>query len=169
MSTTRNFAAAIAVLILSTDALGQGAEPAVQMAAQQPIIAGDLTIIQAWSRATPPAAATGAGYLTITNIGAVDDRLLGITSSAAELAALHQMIMNDERMMMQPLEDGLIIAAGATIVLDPGGFHVMFFGIGDGFIERTLISASLTFAIAGTVEISLIVYPIGSPGPTNSP
>ncbi len=133
-----------------------------------PTVVDDLTITQPWARATPPAAVTGAGYLTITNNGTADDILLSVTSDFAEVNEVHEMTMADDRMVMRPLEDGLVIPAGETVVLRPGGFHLMFVQLVDGLVEGTEVPVTLTFETTGTVEINLVVYPIGSDGPAGA-
>ncbi len=56
-------------------------EPAAATAPAGPVIAvGDLEITGAFSRATLPNAPVGAGYLTITNKGTSDDRLVSASS-----------------------------------------------------------------------------------------
>jgi len=161
-------AAALSISVLAAPGLAQAPDPAALMMTQEPTVIGDLTIMQAWARATPPGAPTAAGYLTITNNGTAGERLLGVSSAIFGTAEIHEMIMADNRMMMRPLEDGLTIAAGETVVLQPGGFHLMFMGIGDGLAEGTTVEVTLIFASAGEVIVTLVVYPIGSPGPAGA-
>ena len=155
-----------AVISFAPSAIAQDDTPIGPLAVSEPVVAGMLTITQAWTRATPPGAATGAGYLTIANSGGTSDRLLSVASPAAGLGEIHEMTMVDDRMMMRPVPDGLVIPAGETVVLEPGGLHFMFAELGAGFVEGSVVTVSLTFDIAGVVEIDLIVYPIGSGGPT---
>ena len=85
-----------------------------------------LMISDAWSRVTTPTAKVGGGYLTIANHGMRDDRLIAVRSDHAGKAEVHTMTMNNDVMIMRPLDDGLVIAAGATVKLAPGGAHLMF-------------------------------------------
>ena len=160
--------AAAALAVAMPLAVAQEPAPMDAMAMQEPIVIGDLTITQAWARATPPGAVTGAGYLTITNNGAADDRLVSVTSSVAAVNEVHEMAMEGDRMMMRPLEEGLVIPASETVVLQPGGFHLMFVQLVDGFVEGTTVPVTLTFETAGAIEIMLVVYPIGSEGPVGA-
>ena len=158
-------AAALMTTLLAAPALSQQADPAALMAEQEPIMVGAVAITSAWARATPPGAPTAAGYLTITNTGDTDETLISATTAVAGMTEIHQMTMADDRMMMRPLGDGLVIAAGETIVLEPGGYHLMFMNMGDALVEGTTVEVTLTFAAAGAVTVTLIVYPIGSDGP----
>ena len=154
-----------ATLSLAPSANAQGEPPMGEMPVGEPIVVGLLTITHSWSRATPPGAATGAGYLTISNAGVTSDRLLSVASPLAEIGEVHEMRMVADRMTMRPLEDGLVVPAGGTVVLQPGGFHLMFVQVGAGFVEGSVVPVTLTFETAGVVEIGLVVYPIGSGGP----
>jgi copper(I)-binding protein len=68
----------------------------------------------------------GAGYLTITNKGAVPDRLIGGSTDAARAVEVHEMNLSDGVMTMRPLRDGLVIEPGKSVTLAPVGFHSMF-------------------------------------------
>jgi copper(I)-binding protein len=41
----------------------------------------------------------------------------------------------------------------------------MFVNLTGGLVAGTTIPVTLTFEVAGTVELSLVVFPVGSPGP----
>jgi copper(I)-binding protein len=156
----------VVTLSFTPTAIAQDTPPMGAMPVGEQIVAGLLTINQAWSRATPPGAATGAGYLTISNSGVTDDRLLSVASAEAAIGEIHDMTMVADRMTMRPVADGVVIPAGGTVVLQPGGLHLMFVQVGAGFVEGSVVAVTLTFEIAGVVEIGLVVYPIGSDGPT---
>ncbi len=154
---------------LAVSAAAQGADPAMMMAMQEPVTIGDLTITQAWARATPPAAMAGAGYLTITNDSAADDRLVAIQTDVATNPQIHEMAMDSGNMTMRELPDGLVIPAGESVTLQPGGFHLMLMGLDEtGLVQGTIIKVTLVFEIAGSVDVDLVVYPIGSEGPAGA-
>ena len=52
--------------------------------------AGDLVVENAWSRATVGMGGTGVIYMTIKNKGALGDRLVGVSSSVARVAEVHE-------------------------------------------------------------------------------
>ena len=60
---------------------------------------GGIEIKDAWARATPGGAQTGAAYLTL--LSPTGDRLTGVTSPAAEKAELHQMTNDGGIMKME--------------------------------------------------------------------
>ena len=55
---------------------------------------------------------------------------------------------------------GLVIPAGETVNLKPGGYHVMFMDITGPLAEGETIKVRLTFEIAGEVDIYM---PVGAP------
>jgi periplasmic copper chaperone A len=126
-----------------------------------PAAADDITVRQAWSRATPKAAKVAGGYLSIENRGVQPDRLLSASSGAAAKVEIHQMSMQDGIMTMRPRDDGLAIAPDATVTLEPGGDHIMFIGLIAPFEEGQRVPVSLNFERAGKIET---IFEIGSVG-----
>jgi copper(I)-binding protein len=124
------------------------------------VTAGDLELSGAFTRATLPNAPVGGGYLTITNKGTSDDRLVSVSTPVAGTSQIHQMKMDGDVMKMNALPDGLVIPAGGTVRLEPGGYHLMFMDLQEPLVEGQSLSVTLTFEKAGTVELQL---PIGSP------
>lgn len=120
---------------------------------------GPINISQPFTRATLPNAPVGGGFLTIENTGTEPDRLVSATSPASDVVQIHEMAMEGDVMKMRQLPDGLEIPAGETVVLAPGGFHLMFMGLKQAFVEGEAIEVTLVFEKAGTVEVSL---PVGA-------
>ncbi len=120
---------------------------------------GPINISQPFTRATLPNAPVGGGFLTIENTGTEPDRLVSATSPASDVVQIHEMAMEGNVMKMRQLADGLEIPAGETVVLAPGGFHLMFMGLKQAFVEGETIEVTLVFEKAGTVEVSL---PVGA-------
>lgn len=124
-----------------------------QAAAQQP---GRLTIEAAWAAPTPAGVDVSAGYLSIANHSAANDRLLSATSPRAERVEIHEMTMDGGVMRMRPL-NGLAAPAGETVALGPGGTHLMFYGVTRPFTEGETIPVQLTFETAGVIDANLRV------------
>jgi len=121
---------------------------------------GSLTLKDPYSRATPKGAKVGAGYLEIRNDGDVADRLVSVACDCAEISEVHQMTMTDGVMRMRALTDGLEIPAGETVVLKPGGYHLMFIHLKGPFEADAMVKATLTFEHAGPVEAEFKVEPL---------
>jgi len=124
--------------------------------------AGDLTISQTWTRATPPKAKAGGGFVEIVNAGSEDDRLVAASSDVAAKVELHEMAVIDGVMKMREMEGGIDIPAGETVALKPGGLHIMFMGLNQPIEEGTKVPVVLTFEKAGEVAVELDVAKMGA-------
>ena len=122
---------------------------------------GDLVIHHPWSRQSPMAADVAAGFMTITNTGTEDDRLVKATSEISSSAQIHDMKMVGDVMKMAERPDGLVIPAGATVKLKPKSLHVMFIGLKRPVMEGEEFTGTLTFEKAGTVTVD---YEVAAPG-----
>lgn len=145
--------------------MDMGGMGAMDMGAAAPaagdvVTVGDLEISGAFSRATLPNAPVGGGYLTITNKGTADDRLVSVSTPAAGTAEVHEMKMDGQVMKMNALPDGLVILAGQTVALSPGGYHLMLMDLTGPLVEGQSFAVTLNFEKAGAVEVQM---PIGSP------
>ncbi len=118
---------------------------------------GGLEIGHPWSRATPKAAPVGGGYLTVKNTGTVDDRLVAVKSDVSKTVEIHEMTMDGGVMKMRALDKGIEIPAGKTVELKPGGFHVMFIGLGGPLEAGKAFKGTLVFEKAGSVDVDFAV------------
>lgn len=148
--------------IIQTFAAAALVATAVLPAQAQDTKAGDLVIMQPWSRATPGGAKVAGGYLKIENKGTAPDTLVGGTTEAATKVEVHEMAMTNGVMTMRELDNGLPIAAGAAVTLKPGGYHLMFTGLKRPFKEGEKVPVTLQFAKAGKVEVTFAVHGIGA-------
>lgn len=159
----RRVALLTVLFLMSTPLLAthHGGEHEADMTEQ----AAGIDISQPWARATPPGAASGGGFVTLTNQSDTDDRLVGVSTTITELAEIHNMEMDGDVMRMQHLPDGLEIPAGETVTLAPGGLHLMFMELTSPIEEGQAIPVTLAFEHAGSIDIELQVVPVGaSPG-----
>jgi len=106
-----------------------------------------------------PASGTGAIYFTIENSGDADDMLVEVfdlmVESAGDLSdviELHETSMTDGVMKMQKLETGIAVPAGETVLLKPGGLHVMLMQIKRSLEPGDVVSLGLRFQ-SGTEEM----------------
>lgn len=114
---------------------------------------GDIKITSVQARETVPGASVGGGYMVITNNGSEDDRLLGGQTTISPMLQVHEMKMENDIMKMRQLNDGVVIKAGETLTLKPGGFHIMFMGLEAPLAKDTNFTATLDFEKAGSVDV----------------
>ena len=140
-------------------ALAVSAAPALA----QEIKGGDIVIEKPWARATPKGAEVGSGYLTIQNKGAAPDRLTGGSADFATVE-VHQMSSANGVSQMRELKDGLSIPAHGSVVLSPGGYHLMFTHLTHPLTKGESVKATLNFEHAGPIEVEFGVMGIGASG-----
>lgn len=126
------------------------------------ITVGDLEISGAFTRATLPNQPVGGGYVTITNTGDTEERLIGGTAGFAGEVQVHEMAMVDDVMNMRQLGEGLAIPAGETVTLEPGGYHLMFMGMQEALVEGQTATVTLEFERAGSVEVTFAIAAAGA-------
>jgi copper(I)-binding protein len=127
---------------------------------------GALQIDQPWARATAPSAPAGGGFLKITNSGTTPDRLVSANSPAADLVQVHEMKMDGNVMRMREVEKGLEIPPGGSVMLAPGGYHLMMMGLKGPLKQGTKVPVTLVFEKAGKIEIELSVAGLGATQPS---
>jgi copper(I)-binding protein len=123
------------------------ATAAIFLLAAAPAIA-QVTIENAWARATPPGAKLAAGYMTIRNAGAAD-RLIGASSPAAERVEMHITQRDGDVSRMRQVK---AYEVKGSFELKPGGAHLMFVNIKAPFTEGQKIPVVLKFEKAGEVK-----------------
>jgi periplasmic copper chaperone A len=122
-----------------------------------------IEVAGAWARPTAGASRMSAAYMTIANKGATDDRLKSARTPKARSVELHQTTMTaDGVMQMRPVEDGLPVEAGSSLVLRPGGAHFMLLGLEDALESGQNLVLTLEFSKAGLIDV---VVPVGGIAP----
>lgn len=121
-------------------------------------LAADITVEDPYVRVSRPGAPTGAAFMTITNTGSSDDRLLSAASNVAQRVELHtHKDQGDGVMKMVELEEGIALPAGASHHMKRGGDHVMFMGLTETLEQGGEVIVTLTFEQAGDLEITIPV------------
>lgn len=129
---------------------------------------GDLQIDHPWARALPPVARNGAVYLEIRNTGPKPDRLVAISTPAAESAELHRTQIDGGIARMGELAT-LEIKPGDSALLHPGGLHIMLNGLKMPLKAGTEFPLTLRFEKAGLVELEIRVERAPTHAPAPSP
>ncbi|MEL0135228.1 MAG: copper chaperone PCu(A)C [Aquiluna sp.] len=98
-----------------------------------------------------------AVYGTLTNNSSQDVVLVGGAAEIAGVVEVHEMSMIGGEMMMQEIDGGLVIPAGKSIVLEPGGNHLMLMMLTDDLEAGEEISVTFDFDGAEDLTIDGIV------------
>ena len=140
-------------------------------------MASDIEITGAWARNSPMMATAGAAYMSIMSMNG--DRLLAASVDAAVAAAaeVHEVVpaegsdnsmpmgdmgsdtsmpMASGEMVMREVE-AIEIPAGETVMLMPGGYHVMLIDLVAPLEIGQTFDVVLTFETAGDVTVTVEV------------
>lgn len=102
-----------------------------------------------------------AAYFSI--VGETDDRLIAASVEGVERTELHTVIEEDGIMKMRPV-DGYAVRAGEPLVLEPGGNHLMLFGLDTTLMGGETRKVTLTFESGAKRVIELPVRHQGGMG-----
>lgn len=116
---------------------------------------GKLTVVDVRARPAPLEGGNGAAYLTVLNGLDVPVRLASAAGDMAAAVELHETVDDNGVMKMEPHPEGFEIPAGGTLVLRPGGKHVMLLGLVKPLAPGDSIDLTLNFE--GSDPISLTV------------
>jgi copper(I)-binding protein len=125
-----------------------------------------IEVADAWVRPSIGQGTTSAAYMTIANNGNVGDLLKSARTPRAKSVELHQSTMTaDGVMQMRKVEGAIPIEAGESLVLKPGGTHLMLFGLEDALKAGEQLILTLEFANAGMVDV---VVPVSANAPATT-
>ena len=123
---------------------------------------GGMVIDQPWARATAPGASSGGAFLKITNTGTTADRLISVSTPAADKAQVHETTMEGNVMRMREVDQGREIAPGATVSLEPGHCPIRLMGLKAPLKKGARVPLSLMFEKAGKIDVQLEVVAMGA-------
>jgi copper(I)-binding protein len=130
--------------------------PQAENTAQDTAKDTDIIVQEIWS---PPSisAMMGVAYGVIENKGTTDDALMAISAEEiAESPEIHNHEMQDGVFRMRKLEQ-LIIPAGKTVTLAPGGLHMMLIGLKKPLLDHSEYSMILHFKHHQDITIKVAV------------
>lgn len=87
-----------------------------------------LVVDAGWVRETPPGVDVAAGYMRLSNRGSAPITLDGFAATCCGQVMLHRSERHGDDMRMVH-QDHLAIAPGASVILAPGGLHLMLMGL----------------------------------------
>lgn len=83
-----------------------------------------VAVMNAWVRASHPAARMNTGYLTLVNIGSEGVTLTSIQSDVFKSVSVHEMAKVGNSMRRKAVGE-LVIPPGESVVLKPAGMHLV--------------------------------------------
>jgi len=101
-----------------------------------------MDITGGWVREAPPTSRVLAGYMQIINLTDAEFTITGVTSPDFDSADLHRTVVKDGMASMQPVPELTIPAAG-SVLLEPGGLHLMLFDPARPLVEGDSVTLVL--------------------------
>jgi copper(I)-binding protein len=165
MSSRRTYALPALVLTLgllasgcsSDDSTATASTTTAPAASASPAAAATaVSITDPWIKAADKGMTAAFGTL-VNNT----DKPLTIVSATSDVSMmeLHEMVMKDGKMIMQPKEGGFTLPAKGTHELSPGGDHIMFMDVKTPVKAGDEVAVTLKLADGTTVPFTAIGKP----------
>lgn len=124
-----------------------------------------VTVKEAWVRATVPQQGATAAYMQLTS--AVDARLVDVRSPVAGSIEVHETRLVDNMMRMRRV-DAIALPAGKTVELKPGGYHIMLLELARPIKEGEQVPFTLVVedknGKRSEVDVKALVRPLTAHG-----
>jgi periplasmic copper chaperone A len=128
-------------------------------AAVAALTAPGIQVLQPSAFATAPGAPTAVVLLTLHNIGASADTLLGAKTPLAGKVEFHSSRMSGGVMSMRPLAK-VPVPVGSLVEFHSGGNHLMLVGLVRPLTAGMVIPLTLKFQKGGELKVDVPVLPM---------
>ena len=122
--------------------------------------AGDITVSNAWGRASTGMNRPAGIFLTLKSNGGTD-RLVSASTPTAGRVELHTHLMEDGMMKMRQVP-AIEVPAGGMTMLKPGSFHIMVFELKEMMNEGQMIPLTMNFEKGGSATVTVHVGKAGA-------
>ncbi|MEY3624976.1 MAG: hypothetical protein RL696_357 [Actinomycetota bacterium] len=114
----------------------------------------EIEVTDVWIKSSETSVTGGMTALfgTITNNTDQELVLVGGATEVAGVVEIHEMAMSGGEMVMQAIEGGLVIPAGESATLEPGGNHMMLMDLKKDVVAGDEIAVTFDF---GTVDLTI--------------
>ena len=117
---------------------------------------GDIQIRDPWVQAAPPNAKVLAAYMEIHNSGKKPWTLTGVSSPAFDQVGIHRSMMHGNMVHMEHVNE-LAVPPQASVVLKPGGLHLMLMDAKKPLKAGDQVPMTLTFQNGKKIAVNAIV------------
>ena len=118
-----------------------------------------------WTRATPPGAKVGGGFMQLRSSGAAD-RVVGASSPVAGRVEMHVTLREGDVMKMREVT-AFEVPAGGTFELKPGGAHLMLKDLKRPLKKGEKVPLTLKLEKGGELKLELTVEEMGARQPAH--
>jgi copper(I)-binding protein len=126
---------------------------AIAALATQPVWSANISVTDAWARATMPGQPVSGAYMKIQSDA--DARLISVSSPLIQQVEVHEMKMDGDVMRMREVKV-IDLPKGKTVSLQPGGYHIMLMNLKKPITAGEIIPLALVIESGGkrqTVEV----------------
>lgn len=117
-----------------------------------------LVAENAWIRAAP-GSQSAAAYLRLRNVSSAAVTVTAVSSPVASHVMVHESTVQAGQSRMRPRPQ-LLIAAGQTVELRPGGLHVMLEGLSQPLTVGQSVPLIITSADGSSLRVMASVRPL---------
>lgn len=117
---------------------------------------GGVEVVDAWARPSPEVAASAAFYVSLDNNADTGDAIVGATSGRCGSIEVHETVVDEDVMEMQQVDE-LVLPPGETVVMEPGGFHLMCMMVSESLAEGEIVDVDITLRSGSTMTVSVDV------------
>ena len=138
---------------------------AIGTLAMQSVWAANISVTEAWARATMPGQKVSGAYMQIRSDA--DARLIGVSSTAVPRVEVHEMKMDGDVMRMREVK-AIELPKDKTVSLAPGGFHIMLMNLPKPIAAGDVIPLTLVVESGGkrqTLEVKAEARGVGNAMP----
>jgi copper(I)-binding protein len=125
------------------------------------LFAASLVVRDAWVRESLRPGSTSAAYLTLDNPTAEPITITGITVAGAGRAEIHAMTGPPTAASMHQVTS-LVVPAHGSVTLQPGGTHVMLFGVDPAYAVGRTVTLTVSTAGRPPQTASALVRPLAA-------
>jgi periplasmic copper chaperone A len=126
-----------------------------------------VSVEQPWSRATPPGAKIGVGFMRLTNAGGTVERVVGVSSPLASRVEMHVTTREGDVMKMRQVES-FEVPAGGSFELKPAGAHLMLMDLKRPLQKGEKVPLTLKLGSGGELEFEATVEALGARRPAQA-
>jgi hypothetical protein len=137
----------------------------IACAANLPAWAANISVTDAWARATMPGQPVSGAYMQIHSDA--NARLISASSPAVPRVEIHEMKMDGGVMRMREVK-AIELPTGKVVSLQPGGLHIMLMNLQKPIAAGDVIPLTLVVESGGkqqTVEVKAVARAMGMGAP----
>ena len=111
-----------------------------------------ITVSDGWVKAAN--SGMTAAFGTLTNSSGEPVTVTAASSSSSARTELHEVVDSGGSMVMKPVADGFAVPASGTLLLEPGGYHVMLMDLTGPIKAGKDITITLTCTGGATAQFT---------------